>query len=75
MTTNLHGLVVDLYLVVLELSSGVYGASSSVVCILSKYDNDIPMIRWYFCRRVDNLESSHLMIIDAGDVNLTVQVL
>ena len=75
MTTNLHGLVVDLYLVVLELPSRVNGSSSAVVGILSEYDNDIPVIGWHFCGCVDDLESGHLMIIDAGDVNLTVQVL
>ena len=54
----------DMVLVILELTGGMYGTSSAVVCILAEDDDDISFLGNSLGRGVNDLESWDLMVVN-----------
>ena len=70
--SNLHRTIVHLVLVVFDLPTGVYGAVTTVVSILSEYYDDSAALCDNAGGCVNELESIELVIANAGGVDLTV---
>ena len=50
----------------------MYGATESMICVLFEDDNGVSQLCRDFCGGVNDLEGIELMVVDSGDINLSL---